>query len=360
MNSNQQNQNRRRNAQIYPIYKMFSWDLLFYYSIEFLFYTITKGLTASQVLLINGLYIVFRTAMYVPAVAICDILGKRKSIILGNIILIFHSLSLLFLPGAISVILANLIFSIGYNMKQISESNLVYDSVATRGGDGLYTKLDAKGGSLYYILDGISSLMAGYLFVVNNYLPIWICLGFIIVSTILSIFFKEIYEPEEVEKGKVKNIVKEYASDLKISMKFILQSKRMKSYILFGAVFYGIIDIFDTYQGDLLTDIGIGEEQFSMIFAILTFIGGVSVNLIPNLEKKFKNRLLTFLTLVYLSSYLLVRRNRSKIFRKCRDTNHFTHVLFCSNDQIDLVYIRIQIFEKFQSTRNEKQNYLCV
>jgi len=78
MNSNQQNQNRRRNAQIYPIYKMFSWDLLFYYSIEFLFYTITKGLTASEVLLINGLYIVFRTAMYVPAVAICDILGKRK------------------------------------------------------------------------------------------------------------------------------------------------------------------------------------------------------------------------------------------------------------------------------------------
>ena len=38
---------RRNNAILYPIYKMFSWDLLCYYSIEFLFLTITKGLSAS-------------------------------------------------------------------------------------------------------------------------------------------------------------------------------------------------------------------------------------------------------------------------------------------------------------------------
>ena len=33
---------RRKNAKLYPVYKMFSWDLLCFYSIEFLFYTITK------------------------------------------------------------------------------------------------------------------------------------------------------------------------------------------------------------------------------------------------------------------------------------------------------------------------------
>lgn len=27
---------KRRNAKLYPIYKMFAWDLLFFYSIEFL------------------------------------------------------------------------------------------------------------------------------------------------------------------------------------------------------------------------------------------------------------------------------------------------------------------------------------
>ena len=33
---------RRINAMLYPVYKAFSWDLLCFYSVEFLFYTITK------------------------------------------------------------------------------------------------------------------------------------------------------------------------------------------------------------------------------------------------------------------------------------------------------------------------------
>ncbi len=299
------NQSRRRNAKLYPIYKMFSWDLLFYYSIEFLFYTLTKGLTAAEILTINGLYIVFKVVMNIPGIAICDAIGKRKSIIWGNLLVVISMVILIVMPGAMSVILSNLIAALGYIMKAISESNLLYDSVATHGGDGLYTKLDAKGGSWYYILDGIASLVAGYLFVINNYLPMYICLGFTVISLLISLFFKEIY-PLQKEQKNLRKFLGEYKHDLKVSMKFIVHSRRMKSYILFGAVFYGIISIFDTYKGDLLTDIGIPEEQFSMIFAILTFIGGLSVNLIPALEKKFKNRVLTFLSMLYIGSYLVI------------------------------------------------------
>lgn len=300
------NKSRRRNAKLYPIYKMFSWDLLFFYSIQFLFYTITKGLTASEVLMINGLYIVFKVLMNIPAIAICDAIGKRNSIILGNILVVLNMVILIIMPGAISVILANLVSALGWSMKAISESNLIYDSVATRGGDGLYTKLDAKGGSWYYLLDGIASLMAGYLFVINNYLPMVICLGFTIISTIISLFFKEIYPVRKEERKTLGKFLKEYEDDLKVSMKFITHSRRMKSYIIFGAVFYGIISIFDTYKGDLLTDIGVPEEQYSMIFAILTLIGGFSINLIQTLEKKFKNRILTFLSLIYIVSFVII------------------------------------------------------
>ena len=75
------NEIRRNNAKLYPIYKMCSWDLLFFYSIEFLFYTITKKVTASEILIINGVYLLFRIVMQIPAVAITDFLGRRKSII---------------------------------------------------------------------------------------------------------------------------------------------------------------------------------------------------------------------------------------------------------------------------------------
>ena len=53
----------------------------------------------------------------------------------------------------------------------------------------------------------------------------------------------------------------------------------MKSYVLFQIVLYSLISIIETYQSELLTDIGIPEEQFSMIFAIMTLIGGISLTL---------------------------------------------------------------------------------
>ena len=299
---------RRRNAKLYPIYKMFSWDLLFFYSIEFLFYTITKKITASEVLIINGFYLLFCIIMQIPAVIITDFLGKRKSIILGNIMLIFYMLILIFLPGAISIIGANLIFALGYNIKTLAESNLLYDSVSTRGGEGLYSKIDTKGGSWYYILDGTASLMAGYLFVINNYLPMIICLFFIIISTILSFGFKDIYEVkrDKTQVKGLKNTLRDYGKDLKDCAKFILKSKRMKAFILFEIVFYSLIEIIDTYNRELLINVGIPEEQFSIIFAMLTLIGGIALSLKTPIEKKFKNRTLTFISLMYIGACIII------------------------------------------------------
>lgn len=301
------NKIRRKNAKLYPIYKMFSWDLLFFYSIEFLFYTITKKVTASEVLVINGFYLLFKIIMQIPAVTITDFLGKRKSIILGNILLIFYALGLLILPGAIGIIIADLIFSLGDNIKTIAEGNLLYDSVATKGGEGLYSKLDAKGGSWYYILDGIASLTAGYLFVINNYIPIFICLLFIVISTILSFRFEDVYEPKEMAKNaNIKDTIKEYSIDLKTAFKFILKSKRMKAYILFQIALYGLIEIISTYSSDLLVTIGIPEEEFSIIFSVLTLIGGISLSLKKPIERKYKNRTLSFISLMYIGACIVI------------------------------------------------------
>lgn len=306
MNKREISKNKRRNAKIYSIYKMFAWDLVFFYAVEFLFYTITKGLSTTEVLIAHGLYIFFKLIMYLPATAISDIFGKRNSIILGNILWTLSLVELIYFPGFISVLVFYLIYALGVTLKSVSESNLLYDSVSTKGGDGLYTQIDSQGASWYYILDGIASLMAGYLFVQNNYLPIYICLTLVTIATIISMFFKDVYHSKKKKTDELKIVLNEYKSDLKVSFKFIRKSRRMKSYILFGAIFYGCIAIFDTYRSNLLTELKVPEEQYSMIFAILTFLGGMSVKLIPTFEKSFKNRVLTFISLVYLISFVIV------------------------------------------------------
>lgn len=114
--------------------------------------------------------------MQIPAVSITSKIGKKKSIIIGNALVSIYIIVLITIPGAVSLTIGNIIFALGYNLKQQAETNLLYDSIFTKGGEGIYSKIDARGASLYYIFDGIASLLTGYLFVVNNYLPIVICL----------------------------------------------------------------------------------------------------------------------------------------------------------------------------------------
>lgn len=124
---------RRINAVIYPIYKVFAWDLLCYYSIEYLFLTITKGLSPSQVLIIAAIYIISKVIFQIPAVIIAEYLGKRKSIIIGNAMVVLHMVLLINSPSFLVIMLSQMISGLGYDIKAICDGNLLYDSVATKG-----------------------------------------------------------------------------------------------------------------------------------------------------------------------------------------------------------------------------------
>lgn len=296
---------RRNNAILYPIYKMFSWDLLSFYSVEFLFYTITKGLTASQVLLITSAYIIGKILFQIPSVAISDYIGKKKSMIIGNLILVIYMIMLILSPNIYWIIVVTALSGFGYDIKAITEGNLLYDSVATHGGDGIYTRIDSKGASAYYILDTILSIIAGYLFVINNYIPLIICLIFLVISLILSFQFKDIHRSKKEKTGiKFNKFISGYSNDLKASFKFIKRSNRMKSYILFASLFYGIVKIMSTYRSDLLTNMGIGEEQFTMIYAVLSLISAVSAMFSKKVQKYFKNKTLKVISLSYIVSMI--------------------------------------------------------
>ena len=297
---------RRKNAIWYPIYKVFAWDLLCYYSIEYLFLTITKGITASQVLIVAAAYTISKVLLQIPSIITSEYLGKKKSIILGNSLVLLSVIFLMFSPNLLFICISQIVSAMGYDLKAICDSNLLYDSVATKGGDGLYTKLETKGASGYYIVDAILSMMAGYLFVINNYIPMIICCICLIIAIIISIKFKNIYEVKKEERKSIAKFTKEYKADIIQSLKFIKKSKRIKAYLIFGSVFYGIIRIMDSYKSTLLTSSGVGAEQYSIIIASLSLIAAISVGFAKTIQKKFKNRTLSFISITYFVVWTII------------------------------------------------------
>ena len=133
---------KRQNAKIFPIYKMFSWDLLFFYSTQYLFYTNVKGITAGEILKLDAFFPLFIIFMQLPSTICADLLGRRKSLIVGNVIMILYIFLLMILPGVVGIFIANIIYAFGYSLRGIQATNILYDSTATKGGEGLYAKIN--------------------------------------------------------------------------------------------------------------------------------------------------------------------------------------------------------------------------
>ena len=87
---------KKNNIKLYPIYRIFSWDLLFYYAIIYLFLTIEKGITPAEVLKFDAFYVFFKFLMQIPCTLLIQKMGKRKSLILANFVGAIHILIIMF------------------------------------------------------------------------------------------------------------------------------------------------------------------------------------------------------------------------------------------------------------------------
>ncbi|MBR3133473.1 MAG: MFS transporter [Clostridia bacterium] len=185
--------NKKHNVRIYPFYKMFSLDFLFYYAITFIFLNNFKGFSASTILLADAFYPFFKMIFQIPCTVLIDKIGKRNSLIIGNI---FMCIDILLMMGANSfwvLVLSNLFFAIGFVLKYTIEHNILYDSLPKGEKRGkLFSKIEGFSSSSFYIIDAICSALTGFLYVVNPYFPMTLCLLGCIIATIISYNFKHI------------------------------------------------------------------------------------------------------------------------------------------------------------------------
>lgn len=284
---------REKNIKLYPIYKMFSWDLLFYYAILFLFITQEKGLTVSDILLADAFYPLAKLALQIPCVIIVDKLEKVKSIIIGNIAIALGLLFLILGNGLFTLIIFNIIIAFGFNLKSLCESSILYDSIVDSDDKlDVFSKYDGRGTSFHYFIDAVSSITTGFLFVINPYFPIICCLLFVCISIFISFKF---YDFETISAPK--NISYNYLRELKSIFKFIIHSNRLKGLLFFSAIFTALLSILSTLKTSILVEIEIPEIYFGIIIACIQFISGIACKKHLIINKMFKNKTLAFLSL---------------------------------------------------------------
>ena len=293
---------RKHNLRLYPKYLMLGYDLLFFYGIRVMFLLDVKGITESQILLAATVYALSMIVMQVPATLLSSKIGYKNTAIAGNIFNIIWAILMITFDGFAGLALSQFISGVAFALKFVSEPNLLSTSIPqapTYQRNEIFSRLDKKGFSRYCIFSAISTIISGFLYDINPYIPIFMCLICVIAATSISFNFNDIQEVESKESFK------DYIKDLKKGYKFITKSKRLRALLIMTGAVWGIIVLLDSYQLTLLQDIGATSVQVGFIFAMFELTRGLFSNTALDFNKKFKNRSLTNILLAFAIGFIL-------------------------------------------------------
>ena len=280
-------QMRKRNMKLFPIYRMLSWDYIFFYTTNFLFLTQCKHIHPADVVLIDSFYALFGIIMQVPATFVIEYLGRKRSMIFANFLNCIYMLVVMFSTNLFNLITAEILSSLAFGIKETVDPAILNESIPpSRYKSKIFAKISQKGMANYYIINAIATILAGFFYDINPYIPITVSFIITILVTIISTGF---IEPQNKNK---KHKVEEFnqLKDIKDSFKFILKSERLKALILFSAVSGGVISLMATYEVSLLEDFDIPAKYLCMIFAILGMISGILAKKQEEFHEKYRNK----------------------------------------------------------------------
>lgn len=284
---------RKNNMKLYPFYEMIGYDVLFYYAIRVMFLSEVKSFNNSQIMICTTIYAIFQILFQFPITLLVSKIGKRNRAIVGNICLIIWAILLMILKDFKLLIISQLIFSLGFALKYISEANLLSDSIPeTDNSNEIFTSIDKKGFSRYHFFSSVATVLSGFLFRINHYLPLICTLVFILLTTVLSFNFVDI-EKRKQNKNKESQDFKKYKKELKQGYKFVINSKRLRALLLFTGVLWGVFTLLETYELLLLQNFNVEPQFIGLIFASLEFVKGIFSRRALVFNKLFKNRSLS-------------------------------------------------------------------
>ena len=215
-----------RSIKIYPIFASFTGDLIFFVPIDTLFLTLVKGLNASQITAMTMVALIICIVFQKVILAIVKKIGNVNSLRLGATMLLIASLVLTFGKSFIAMLLYKSIHELAVMFLNMDEIILKNNLKAVNRKDD-YFKIRNKSKIIYAIITLFTALVAGKMFNVNNYLPMY--LSIIIYVLVLGTAFLY-YE------SKVNNELETKKEHKKLKITSIIFYV-----ILSNAVFYSII-----------------------------------------------------------------------------------------------------------------------
>lgn len=299
---------KKRNRKLFVLYKFLANDLLFYYTISFLFLSNVKGLSTAQIVFAESFYPIFKLFFQFPSTITIQKIGKKNSLLIANLCVGIYLFLVLILNTTFELILANVFCAIGFVIKGIAESNFLFDSLEnTEDKKENFSKLEGKASAGFFLIDAITALATGFLYLINPYIPMVLSCICMFLAIIITCFFREIpiSNLQKQKNQKFSKQLKSQITDTLSGFKYIIKSTRLRALILFNAILVSLLILMVTLHRSILDSVGVTSEYFGIIFAIMGIVISFSSSRSVYIHEKYHNKTLSILGILLTFSIII-------------------------------------------------------
>ena len=287
-----------RSIKIYPIFASFAEDLVFFVPIDTLFLTNVKGLNASQITAMTMFSLIICILFQKLILYIVKKIGNVKSLRLGAGMLLIASVILTFGKSFVIMLLYKSIYELAIMFLNMDEI-ILKNNLKAVNRENEYFKIRNKAKIIYAVITLFTALIAGKIFNINNYLPLYLSIILYTIVLVISFFYYET-ELHSIDKPKIK-------------VKKIKIITVMFYVILSNAMFYSIIKmgqnnskLFMQYDFQKIFSIEIVTYYITLI-VFLSRIARLFGNVVfGKLYLKIKDKISIVLTLTLSLAFLFL------------------------------------------------------
>lgn len=242
----------------------------------------------------------FGLLVEIPAGAMCDLIGRKKTAIMSSFFPTVGAFVIAFASNANWVLVGFMLVHLGWSMYQGSVEGLAYEALADTGNEKKYDKVSSTNTIVSILSSNINIAVGGLLYLVDYRLP-YIAWGIFYFSTfILSFFYEETFQREKFNLSLYfKQLYKGFLQ---------LIAPHMRAYFVVILALRGMIYTYGMgmLKPSIALGFGFGEKTQSFLFSIVGFLILPLVYRMPKFRRKISDKKgLYILTILLGLSFIL-------------------------------------------------------
>lgn len=313
-NEEKMNKYMQRNVKMFPTFLALTWDVVFVWTISTMFFTSQKGLSYSQVVLLDSVLMLIGCVMCVPLTRLFKDVSSVRASQIGAVGYGAYLLLCIFGTKFITFICAQFFLSFAYIACGIKGNGILTKSLNLLGKDKDYDKIYGKGMSMQSIIEAVGAILITYVYNWQPYACYWISFAVVVFVELYMLF---IIPPEKFQKQNIIVQAKQEQSNVQSASKTkkdnvyarILKSSFFISLLIFMFLIRGATSIvnsnFKIYLQQMIELGVLPVTLFGYVYAGGKLMTALSSKFQFKFNLKFNVRSVVIFTVGLITSFVL-------------------------------------------------------